>query len=291
MRNNMADYMESFSIKLKILRNSYDLSLAELAGLLSLNTRASLYDWENKRSFPAMENLISLANIFGISLEWLLGRSKDVYTEDSLRSGEIALYTQIDDDYIAGKEVGEVYRSSFLLEIERISHRHYLNLKDLNMTNYDSRIEYYVDHNWKKQSYSLPVRANLLVLLHLVPLEDLYWAGYYILNGKKKRGVLAYTKNRLLSMMGGPRADAYKEPGKKAQERAVNLVELLRLPRKSKEERALIKVPIYDVEGALRELEKEKLKNFHDEIQNLYTAEKDRKYDDFIAKKTHKVEI
>ena len=129
----MADYMESFSIKLKILRNSYDLSLAELAGLLSLNTRASLYDWENKRSFPAMENLISLANIFGISLEWLLGRSKDVYTEDSLRSGEIALYTQIDDDYIAGKEVGEVYRSSFLLEIERISHRHYLNLKDLNI--------------------------------------------------------------------------------------------------------------------------------------------------------------
>ena len=87
----MVNYMESFSIKLKILRNSYDLSLAELAGLLSLNTRASLYDWENKRSFPAMENLISLANIFGISLEWLLGRSKDVYTEDSLRSGEIAL--------------------------------------------------------------------------------------------------------------------------------------------------------------------------------------------------------
>ena len=168
----MADYMESFSIKLKILRNSYELSLAET---LSLNTRASLYDWENKRSFLAMENLISLANIFGISLEWLLGRSKGVYTEDSLRFGEIALYTQIDDDYIAGKGVGEVYRSSFLLEIESISHRHYLNLKGLNMTNYDSRV---VIHNWKKQSYSLPVRANLLVLLHLVPLEDLYWAGY-----------------------------------------------------------------------------------------------------------------
>ena len=136
----------------------------------------------------------------------------------------------------------------------------------------------------KSKAILCPVRANLLVLLHLVPLEDVYWAGYYILNGKKKRGVLAYTKNRLLSMMGGPRADAYKEPGKKAQERAVNLVELLRLPRKSKEERALIKVPIYDVEGALRELEKEKLKKFHDEIQNLYTA-KNRKYDDFVAKK------
>lgn len=59
-------------------------------------------------------------------------------------------------------------------------------------------------------------------------------------------------------MMGRARADAYKEPGKKAQERAVNLVELLRMPRKSKEERVLIKVPIYDVEGSLQELEKEK---------------------------------
>lgn len=52
----MKDYKESFSIKLKILRNTYGLSLAELAKILNINTRASLYNWENKRSFPSMEN-------------------------------------------------------------------------------------------------------------------------------------------------------------------------------------------------------------------------------------------
>ena len=58
---------------LHYLRNTYGLSLAELAKILNMNTRGSLYDWENKRSFPSMENLIFLTNFFGVSLEWLLG--------------------------------------------------------------------------------------------------------------------------------------------------------------------------------------------------------------------------
>lgn len=238
--NAMKNYKESFSIKLKILRNTYGLSLAELAKILNMNTRGSLYDWENKRSFPSMENLIFLTNFFGVSLEWLLGRSSDIYTENSIYIGEIALYTEIDDDYINGQEVGECYRADFLKAIEHISGKEYLDLDGLNVTNYSSRIEY----------YSLPIRANLLVLLRLVPLGDLYWAYHYILNGKNKRGVLAWTKMNLHKLI-GIKAEDYKEPGKKAQERAVNLAELL-MPVAAN---AGPKMPIYDVEAVCHQLE------------------------------------
>lgn len=73
------------------------------------------------------------------------------------------MYTEIDDDYINGQEVSECYRR-FLRAIEHISGKEYLDLDGLNIINYSSRIEYYVNHNNHKTSYSLPVRANLLVL-------------------------------------------------------------------------------------------------------------------------------
>lgn len=217
----MKNYKESFSIKLRILRNTYGLSLAELAKILNMNTRGSLYDWENKRSFPSMENLIFLTNFFGVSLEWLLGRSSDIYTENSIYLGEIELYTEIDDDHINGQEVGECYRADFLKAIEHISGKEYLDLDGLNITNYSPRIKH----------YSLPVRANLLVLLRLVPLGDLYWA-YHIICDK-------YSKN--------------KAPGKKARERAINLVKLLMLSEMDEDP----KMPIYDVEAVCYQIEQE----------------------------------
>lgn len=61
-----------------------------------------------------MENLIFLTNFFGVSLEWLLGRSSDIYTENSIYLGEIAVYTEINDDHINGQEVGKCYRADFL---------------------------------------------------------------------------------------------------------------------------------------------------------------------------------
>ena len=283
----MKNYKESFSTNLKTIRRSYGLSLAELASMLTVvGTRASLYDWENKRGFPSMENLISLTNLFGISLEWLLGRSSDIYTEQSVYLGEIALYTEIDDDHINCREVGECYRVDFLKAIEFISDKGYLDLDGLNITNYSSRIEYYVDHNNHKKDYSLSARANLLVLLRLVSLEDLYWAYHYILNGKNKRGVLAWTKMNLHKLI-GIKAEDYKEPGKKAHERAVNLAELL-MPAAAN---AGPKMPVYDVEEAFRQLEKEKLQKIHDEIKNLNTAKKDRDYGNLINKKTNKLEL
>ncbi|WP_444707262.1 helix-turn-helix domain-containing protein [Megasphaera elsdenii] len=279
------NYMNTFSMRMRALRTAYNLSLDEMAGILSLKNKASLYSWENQKNAPLLENLVNIADFFGISIDWLIGRSEDIYTESSMRSGEIALYTEVDNDYIGGREVGDGYRISFLHAVELVSCGYYLNLDGVfDMTEYDLRVEKCVDCNVHKEYYPLSVRANLLVLLHLVSTEDLYWAYFYVINGKNKRGVLTITKDKLLRIFGSRISDPYKEPGKKAQERAINLVELLRPSIESK-------IPVYDVEETLRKLEKEKLQKIHDEIKNLNTAKKDRDYGNLINKKTNKLEL
>lgn len=98
----------------------------------------------------------------------------------------------------------------------------------------------YSDVTLRSAYYSLPVRANIAVLLHLVPLGDLYWAEAYVRNEGNKRGVLAEVKSRLRSIFLGRLAEEYKEPGKKARERAVNLVQLIKKVQKAE--------PIYNLE-------------------------------------------
>lgn len=211
----LINYKESFSVNLKAIRRSHGLSLSELASMLpAISTRASLYDWEHKRAFPSIENLIALTNLFGISLEWLLGRSSDIYTEQSVCLGEIALYTEIDNAHINCREVGEGYRQDFLKVIELVSNKRYLNLDDLTITDYS------------KPKYPLSVRGELLVLLRLVSLEDLYWAYHYIFYGEKKRGILALTKKDFHKIFGRNEKE-YKGPSPKAQKRAVHLAKLL----------------------------------------------------------------
>lgn len=236
----MSNYVFPISAKIKLLRTTYNLSQGELSVIISLKNQSSLYAWENETSSPLFENVVSLANLFSVSLDWLAGNSSTIYTQESIEAGERVLHSKVDDDVIAGQQVGEVGRVSFLRELHQISGTQYVNLRTENWTK--SRAEY----------YSLSVRANLTVLLHLVPLADIYWAVEYIGNDYKRRGVLAAVRAKL-----GPLHD-YKEPGKKAKERAINLVNLIRpLPPKfvSGRSRIVQKTdPAYDVEQAYADL-------------------------------------
>lgn len=244
----MSSLVDSFPIKIKILRTTYHLSLAELAGMLSMKD-ASLYAWENGTNSPIFENVITFSNIFGVSLEWLAGRLELIYTEASVEATEKAVFEQIDDDFIAGKEVGEIYRIQFLSELEQLSGALTRGIPK----------HIYSDVSLRSKYYSLSVRANIAVLLYLVPLEDLFWAEEYVANEGNKRGVLAKVKSKLERKQLGNLVENYKEPGKKAKERAVKLVELLQ-PSYKFDSNALgvFKVltktcPIYDVEATYKE--------------------------------------
>ncbi len=60
------------SIKLRSLRIKANITHEELAALLQLNSPRVIYDWENAKKIPKVENLYNLALIFNVKIEDLL---------------------------------------------------------------------------------------------------------------------------------------------------------------------------------------------------------------------------
>ena len=64
--------MEHFSERLRELRQERNLSLSSLANLTGLSN-SSLCRWENAQTDIKSEQLIILANFFGVTTDFLLG--------------------------------------------------------------------------------------------------------------------------------------------------------------------------------------------------------------------------
>ena len=62
-----------FSERLKELRLEKDLSQKEVADLVHVN-RVTYTNWERGKREPSFENLIKLADLLEVSLDWLFGR-------------------------------------------------------------------------------------------------------------------------------------------------------------------------------------------------------------------------
>lgn len=73
-----------FANRIKILRLSHELSVSQLAELLSLKSKGSISAFEAQRGFPSCEILIRISSLFAISLDWLTGRSNIPYTNEIL---------------------------------------------------------------------------------------------------------------------------------------------------------------------------------------------------------------
>lgn len=69
---------------LKKYRNTQGLTQEQLAKTLNV-TRQTISKWENNKSFPDIENLIWLCDIYGISLDELVGRSQITYETATLK--------------------------------------------------------------------------------------------------------------------------------------------------------------------------------------------------------------
>ena len=64
-----------FSERLMILRKQAGLSQEQLADRLGV-TRQSVSKWESGTALPELVKLISLSEIFGVSLDYLTGRTE-----------------------------------------------------------------------------------------------------------------------------------------------------------------------------------------------------------------------
>lgn len=67
--------MEIFATRLKELRNERKISQAKLAKMLHSSESIICY-WETNRSEPTAPYLIKLADIFDVTVDYLLGRTE-----------------------------------------------------------------------------------------------------------------------------------------------------------------------------------------------------------------------
>lgn len=66
--------MGTLGTRLKSLREGKELTQVELASMIHVN-RATLANWEIDRATPDADTLQQLADVFGVSVDYLLGRT------------------------------------------------------------------------------------------------------------------------------------------------------------------------------------------------------------------------
>lgn len=66
--------MENFSARLRLLRKERGLKQREMAEICGLKLR-SYQDYEYQVSYPSALGLVALADFFGVSLDYLMGRT------------------------------------------------------------------------------------------------------------------------------------------------------------------------------------------------------------------------
>ena len=166
-----------------------------------------------------------IATVFGVTTDWLLGRSETIYSNESIEWSEEAI-----DEHL--HLLATLFPNSL-----QVSYWHFYLCDHYPKYAFEERRSLY---------YSLPVRANIAVLMREVRLTSLYWSMYYAENGFKKRGVNARVK--AFFHMSKEEAEKFKTPSRKELERANNLVRLLMLS-KINGKKVANKGPIYDVEA------------------------------------------
>lgn len=103
---------EIFANRIKSLRICHDLSVSQLAELLSLKSKGSISAFESQRGFPSYETLVYIADLFAVSLDWLTGRSDTPYVHEILLKQESHILKIGDHPSIINyPELGYFYRA------------------------------------------------------------------------------------------------------------------------------------------------------------------------------------
>jgi len=71
-----AEVKETFAVRLEKLRTAENLTYYELSKGINLS-KNYFSDWKKKNFLPSLENLISIAEYFNVSIDYLLGRTDE----------------------------------------------------------------------------------------------------------------------------------------------------------------------------------------------------------------------
>ena len=126
-----------FSKRFKLIRTSYKFSLQEFASIFKKISKSAVISWEKENNIPSADILADLSSFLGISMDWFAGFSSVPYTKESIENAERNVFDKIT----------EIDKSRVFL---------YLFPKE------------YINCEQREKLYSLPVRANIIMLLHCV---------------------------------------------------------------------------------------------------------------------------
>lgn len=76
-----------FPKRFKYLRRSRNLAQRDLAELLAVN-RSTISSYENNTRQPSLDTLLRIADVFGVSVDYLLGRTDSLGFESFALNGE-----------------------------------------------------------------------------------------------------------------------------------------------------------------------------------------------------------
>lgn len=124
-----------FSKRFKLVRSTYKFTIIEFASYFQIVSKTTVGAWEKETIIPSADVLADLSSFFGISLDWFAGFTDVPYTADSIENAEKYVMQKIIE-----VDTRDVYTNRFSKE--------YLNIEQ------------------RRELYSLPVRANIVVLLH-----------------------------------------------------------------------------------------------------------------------------
>ena len=80
---------QTFKLRLRNLRQAYNVTLDSLCQICISDegdyiSQSTLSLWENCKRTPTVDNLQLIADIFAVNLDWLTGRSDEIYSESVL---------------------------------------------------------------------------------------------------------------------------------------------------------------------------------------------------------------
>lgn len=82
------------NIRIKELRTAHGLTQVDFAKKLSVSKQA-VSNWENNNIQPSVDMLIKIADYFGVTTDYLLGRSNDCLLDISNLSPEAAAHIRM----------------------------------------------------------------------------------------------------------------------------------------------------------------------------------------------------
>ena len=99
MGEDMDNNLGIFAERLKELRIYYGLSLSDMAFILCVNSKVNCNRWELGKNWPFIESLIRIANLFAVSMDWLVGNSDDKYLDKKID----ILEAKLDVEFLSSK--------------------------------------------------------------------------------------------------------------------------------------------------------------------------------------------